>query len=157
MAPPTGPRAGTGRAPPRGPRATGGGGGGIQKRRANPRTDRDGDVSMDAPAGGSSRGGSTSSGRGRGSKDARGGRGAVNSRTSSRVVQNLQNYVSGGPVGKTYSKNMATLKIHGMSNSKATGNPDGGLLSLVTFLERKASKDKSVTIGKVYFPIHGHP
>ncbi|KAH7635120.1 hypothetical protein B0T09DRAFT_18058 [Sordaria sp. MPI-SDFR-AT-0083] len=149
MAPPTGPRAGTGRAPPRGPRATGGGsGGGIQKRRANPRTDRDGDVSMDTPAGGSGRGGSASGGRGRGSKDARGGRGAVNSRTSSRVVQNLQNYVSGGPVGKTQSKNMATLKIHGMSNSKATGNPDGGLRSLLTFLERKASKDKPITIGK---------
>ncbi|KAK3334813.1 hypothetical protein B0H65DRAFT_333175 [Neurospora tetraspora] len=147
MAPPTGPRAGTARAPPRGPRATGGGGGGIQKRRANPRTDRDGDVSMDAPAGGSGRGGSASGGRGRGSKDARGGRGAVNSRTSSRVVQNLQNYVSGGPVGKTQS-NMATLKILGMSNSKATGNRDGGLRSLLTFLERKASKDKAVTIGK---------
>lgn len=111
---------------------------------------------MDAPAGGSGRGGLASGGRGRGSKDARGGRGAVNSRTASRVVQNLQNYVSGGPVGKTQS-NMATLKIHGMSNSKATGNRDGGLRSLLTFLERKASKDKAVTIGKVYFPIHRHP
>lgn len=112
---------------------------------------------MDTPAGGSGRGGSASGGRGRGSKDARGGRGAVNSRTSSRVVQNLQNYVSGGPVGKTQSKNMATLKIHGMSNSKATGNPDGGLRSLLTFLERKASKDKPITIGKVYSPIYGSP
>ena len=80
----------------------------------------------------------------------------MNSRTTSRVVRNLQDYVSGGPVGKTQS-NMATLKIHGMSNSKATTNPDGGLRSLLTFLERKASNHEAVTIGKVYFPTQGHP
>ncbi|KAL1880514.1 hypothetical protein VTK73DRAFT_5714 [Phialemonium thermophilum] len=43
----------------------------------------------------------------------------------------------------------AILKVYGLKESKAANNPDGGLRSLLTFLERKASSaDKQVTIQK---------
>jgi len=152
MAPPTGPRGGTnsrreGREGGRGAR-----GGGITKRRGNVGTDRDGDVSMDAPAGGSANGRPNPTGRGnRGA--ARGSRGTT--RTSSRIAQNVKNYIGDhGQVGQLPKGqfNRATLKVHGLKDSKAANNPDGGLRSLVDFIERKASRDKKLTISKVLQP-----
>jgi nuclear RNA export factor len=71
-------------------------------------------------------------------------------------VQNVKNYVgSRGSIATNKAHfNRATLKIHGFRESKAAQNEDGGKRSLIDFLERKASKDKKVTIGKV-IPIPG--
>ncbi|KAK3337390.1 hypothetical protein B0T19DRAFT_71273 [Cercophora scortea] len=142
MAPPTGPRGG--------PQRTGGRssrGGGISKRRHNPlKTDRDGDVTMDAPAAGRSGSGPGA----RGSRDGRGGRGLSrgSTRVSSRVAQNLRNYAGDGTVASKAQFNRTTLKILGLRSSKVADKPDGGLRTLLDFLERKASKDKQITIGK---------
>lgn len=157
MAPPTGPRGGTnsrreGREGGRGAR-----GGGITKRRGNVGTDRDGDVSMDAPAGGSGSG----SGNGRPNPAGRGTRGAGRgsrgtTRTSSRIAQNVKNYVGDrGQVGQLSKAqfNRATLKVYGLKDSKASTNADGGVRSLVDFIERKASRDKKITISKVLQPV----
>ncbi|KAK3330230.1 hypothetical protein B0H66DRAFT_51581 [Apodospora peruviana] len=145
MAPPTGPRGGTSRPGPA--RTTRGGG--ISKRRHNPiKTDRDGDVAMDAAVGGPGNGKLGTAGRGRGNAPrARGGsapRGST--RASSRIAQNLRTYGADQPSKSNY--NRAVLKVLGLKSSKAATNPDGGLRGLLEFLERKASKDKAITIGK---------
>ncbi|KAK3945286.1 hypothetical protein QBC46DRAFT_371799 [Diplogelasinospora grovesii] len=145
MAPPTGPRGNAQRSGPRTSR------GGITKRRNNTaKLDRDGDVSMDAPATGNGN-------ADRGNRGGRGGRGTRGSQTSrastqsSRIAQNIKNY-AGGPGGPGHASktgfNRVTLKIQGLKNSKAASNPDQGQRSLLEFLERKASKDKEITIGR---------
>lgn len=165
MAPPVGPRGSSSLA--RGKQTTRGGsarGGSIQKRRAaSNRLDRDGDVSMDASSGGGR--GSSSRGSGR---TAPLKRGSITTRSSSRTAQNVALYGDtrlaalearggrGGRVSMNPSKarfaHTAILKIHGLKESKAATNSDGGMRSLLTFLERKASKgDKQVTIQKVRF------
>ncbi|KAK4128233.1 hypothetical protein N657DRAFT_638657 [Parathielavia appendiculata] len=142
MAPPTGPRAGghVNRPTVRGAR-----GAGVGKRRATSRTDRDGDVSMDSmtkpPTGPSAL--STRGGRG-----ARGGRSA---RSSSRLTQNIRNYVSehDGAVRNPKAQfNKVFIRIHGLKDSKAASNSDGGLRSLLDFLERKSSHERPITFGK---------
>ncbi|KAM7209276.1 hypothetical protein V8F20_000326 [Naviculisporaceae sp. PSN 640] len=140
MAPAAGPRGGgpsRGGAPTRrrdGNRSSNGTlGGGISKRR----TDRDGDVSMDAPASGST--------------DRRANRNSRGSRGSTRIARNVRTYVENNGVDDAPSKgrfNRQVLKIHGLKSSKAANNPDGGLRGLIEFIERKASKDKQVKIGK---------
>lgn len=140
MAPPTGPRGGGASRRRDGNRSsTSTLGGGISKRRTNAGTDRDGDVSMDAPAGGSTERG------GRGNRGSRGSRGA------SRTARNIRTYAENG-VDDAPSKgrfHRQVLKVHGLKSSKAANNPDGGLRGLIEFIERKASKDKQVKIGKV--------
>ncbi|KAK4188377.1 putative mRNA export factor mex67 [Podospora australis] len=123
-------------------------GGGITKARPNLRTDRDGDVSMGAPAGGPKppSGPSGRGNRGRGTAGATRG-----SRQSSRLAQNLNKYIADGtPHGPKshYNNNKTTLKILGLKNSKAATNPDGGVKSLLEFLERKADKEKKVVLGR---------
>ncbi|KAK4101724.1 hypothetical protein N658DRAFT_425140 [Parathielavia hyrcaniae] len=144
MAPPTGPRGGG-----HGNRPTvrGARGAGVGKRRATPRTDRDGDVSMDSitsakiptgPSAQSTRGG-------------RGSRGGRPSRTSSRFAQNVRNYVSeqdGASRNPKSQFNKVFIKIHGLKDSKAASNSDGGLRSLLEFLERKSSHERPITFGK---------
>ncbi|KAL2132289.1 hypothetical protein VTI74DRAFT_3976 [Chaetomium olivicolor] len=124
-------------------------GGGISKRK--PRTDRDGDVSMgSATVTNPPTGPSAPSVRGR---TGRGGRGA---RASSRLAQTVRNYVTDQDGTSRSSKshfNKTTLKVHGLKDSKAASNPDGGLRSLLDFLERKASKEKPITLGRGV--IHG--
>jgi len=44
--------------------------------------------------------------------------------------------------------NKVTLRIHGLKDSKAASNPDGGLRSLLDFLERKSSKERPITLGR---------
>src|SRR5690348_15925112 len=102
-------------------------GGGIQKRRGTTRTDRDGDVSMDAAAKGPNHPAATGGG------NMRGGRGRTSARLSSRVVQNIATYaekdmsntsVRGGrgKLGlgsKSRFANTTKLKVLGLNNSKA--------------------------------------
>jgi nuclear RNA export factor len=146
MAPPTGPRATRGNQPNhRGSR-----GGGIGKRRGPSRTDRDGDVSMDSVTGANPPTG-PSSHSSRGSRGNRGNRGGRGGRVSARLAQNVRNYVSeqdGTASGGKAQYNKVTLKIHGLKDSKAAGNSDGGLRSLLDFLERKASKERPVILGR---------
>jgi len=88
----------------------------------------------------------------RGSRGARGGR---STRTSSRLAQNVRNYASEQDGTARNSKphlNKITLKILGLKDSKAVNNPDGGLRSLLDFLERKSSKDHPITLGRVRSP-----
>ncbi len=114
--------------------------GGITKNRGPTRTDRDGDVSMDAPAAGGA------SARGRGG---RGQSSRASSQQSSRVARNVKNYLeSGAKPGSKAHFNRITLKVHGLKDSKAAGNADGGRRSLLDFLARKANKDKKIVIGK---------
>ncbi len=156
MAPPTGPRAGnSNRATHNKPSNRGTrGGGGISKRRGGaPRTDRDGDVSMGTAAVSSSKPPPTgpSSQSTRPSRGARGARGARGTWIG-KLGQTVRNYVSehDGTARKTKGRlNKVTLKIHGLKDSKAAGTKDGGLRSLLEFLERKASKDRAIILGRV--------
>ncbi|KAK4206912.1 hypothetical protein QBC37DRAFT_107260 [Rhypophila decipiens] len=134
MAPPSGPRGGTASRRRDGNRSSGSTlTGGISKRRGNVPIDRDGDVSMDAPAGGSNPGRG-----GRGTRASKGSRGTARAaRVSSYVEDN-----------RPTRFNRQVLKIHGLKNTKAASNPDGGLRGLIEFIERKASKDKPVKIGR---------
>ena len=142
MAPPTGPRAGVGSARGRGNTR----GGGIQKRSTGPRTrtDRDGDVAMDAPA----RGGGTSRGR--------------KSNTTSRVTRTAQNIKAYGsdaftvePGRRGVSLNSSKARFAHTTILQVTGldlaEGDKRLPALLAFLERKASKNqtKNITVIKV--------
>jgi len=142
-------------APPRGPRGAspsvrGGGRGGIQKRRggAPARIDKDGDLVMDAGAAGDKR----RAGRGRiegGAPSKPLGSGRTNSGPSRGGNQGLlraQQAIMRGMESKQanisesrITSGGTTLRIEGLSSSKAASNPDGGLESLLGFLERKAS------------------
>ncbi|KAK4168725.1 putative mRNA export factor mex67 [Cladorrhinum sp. PSN259] len=129
MAPPTGPRGGASSNRPSTRSTSTARGGGISKRRHAPRTDRDGDVSMGAPAAGVTPTGPSGRGRGRGPRP--GGR-------VSRLAQNIREHIE----PKT------TLKILGLKSSKAASNKDGGLRSLLDFVERKTSKDKTIVLSR---------
>lgn len=88
----------------------------------------------------------------RSARGARGSRGGRATRASGRLAQNLRNYVSDSDgTGRTSKAqfNKTTLKIRGLKDSKAANNPDGGLRSLLDFLERKASRERPITLGKV--------
>ncbi|KAK3394819.1 hypothetical protein B0H63DRAFT_555978 [Podospora didyma] len=133
MAPPTGPRGGSARTTaPRSSR-----GGGITKRRAAVKTDRDGDVAMDAPAGGPDNAGG--SGRGNHGGRSGGSRGTSRelTRGASRTIQNIKAHL-----------NRTTLKILGLRESKAASNSDGGLRGLVEFLQRKVKGNHPIRISK---------
>jgi hypothetical protein len=163
MAPPSGPRAGGAATSTRGkPQSRlGARGGSIQKRRApGGRVDRDGDVSMDA----SSTNGAAGGASGRGGRGGAAKRATQGTRASSRIAQNVATYAQaelgkgdGGRTGrvsvgasKARFAHSATLKVHGLKDSKAASNSDGGVRTLLTFLERKASKgDKHIAIRKV--------
>ena len=86
----------------------------------------------------------------------RGSRGARGTRGSSRLAQNVRNYVSDqdGTARSSKPYNKVTLKILGLKDSKAVTNADGGLRSLLDFLERKSSKERPITLGRVCPPPH---
>ncbi|KAK1837303.1 hypothetical protein QBC39DRAFT_6658 [Podospora conica] len=139
MAPPTGPRGGTARrAAPRGR------GGGISKTRSAPRKDRDGDVAMDAPAGGDAgRGGRGPATRGA-PRGAPRGPSHGTTRAASRLAQNVKNYMATDGAGSDNSKarfSHTTFKIYGVKSSLAAKNKDGGLEALISFIERKNTND----------------
>ncbi|KAK0730516.1 NTF2-like protein [Lasiosphaeris hirsuta] len=148
MAPPTGPRGGTHRYVPRGSR-----GGGISKRRATTKTDRDGDVAMDAPVSGGANGNSVRGGVTRGGRGSRSGRDSVTrpTRGSSRIAQSIRNYGTDPGRASKAGFGRVTLKVQGYRDNKAANNSDGGRRRLLEFIERKASRpdgSKPVTIGK---------
>jgi nuclear RNA export factor len=142
-------------APPRGPRGAspsvrGAGRGGIQKRRGGglARVDKDGDLVMDAAAtidkGRSGRGhiegGATSKPLGTGrtnSGPSRGGGQGIH-RAQQAILRGLESQQA-NVLESRITTGVTTLRVDGLSTSKAASNPDGGLESLLGFLERKAS------------------
>ena len=120
--------------------------GGIQKRKAPAvRTDNDGDLDMGSGARRSGRAATTAS-----APRGAGGRSAP-SRGGSRVAQAVQKHLKNGDMdlesrvgtGKkprvANAPNLTYLRVHGLKESKASANSDGGLSDLLAFLERKAS------------------
>lgn len=81
-------------------------------------------------------------------------------KTNTRLQQNLAKHLGGdtshipnAPSAAKLAANSTTLIVLGLKSSKATSNPDGGIKSLLQFLERKATQLKGsgrpVTIKKV--------
>ncbi|KAI1934412.1 nuclear mRNA export, poly(A)+RNA binding protein [Ophidiomyces ophidiicola] len=136
--------------PPRGPRARTGtpDRGGIRKRGSAPRLDKDGDLDMS----------SERNVRGRGAGKAR-GRGDLSRRVTpasrqgatdkDRTLDALQKAIfstsSHANIKRGRADSMAIddgtsqLKIRGWKGSKAASNSDGGIQSLLAFLEKKAT------------------
>ncbi|KAG9962092.1 hypothetical protein KCU61_g5057, partial [Aureobasidium melanogenum] len=110
-------------------------GGGIAKRKT--RTDRDGDLVMDPtararPGGGISKGGKSSAPKTRGAKP--GTRGAG-------FEKKLANHVGGdsSAVRTRPSRGLEELRVTGHKNSKAASNTDGGMNSLIAWIEKRSS------------------
>ena len=150
---------------PRGPRnaspsVRGGGRGGIQKRNkaGGPvRVDRDGDLVMDATAAGDKRrsgkgrlegpASSRGAGRGHGGPSRGGNLGTV--KTQQAIIRGLETKQA-NVLESRITTGVTTLQIDGLSSSKAASNRDGGVESLLAFLERKASgPNRNVKIKKV--------
>lgn len=162
MAPPTGPRAGSrGGASSTSSRATrsstgasrGGLGGGIAKRgRTAPRVDRDGDLDMGAASSTRSRGGLNKTSN---PPSRRGNPRSTGPKSNSRLQQNLDRHLGDtsqiprAPSAPRAAVSNTTLIIGGLKSSKAATNADGGVKSLVEFVEKKAThikkKDASAT------------
>ncbi|TVY20250.1 mRNA export factor mex67 [Lachnellula arida] len=133
--------------------------GGIQKRNkaGGPvRVDRDGDLVMDATAAGDKRrsgkgrlegpASSRGAGRGRGGPSRGANFGAA--KTPQAIVRGLETRQA-NILESRITTGSTTLQIDGLSSSKAASNPDGGVESLLAFLERKASgPDRNVKIKK---------
>ena len=140
----------------RGPAAT---------RRDRTKADRDGDLAMDGPIKG--RGGRVgkSSGSANPRKDltAGKGKGGILSAANQRAILK---HAGAGDVAMKGPKNapsrgLAELKVTGWNKSKASTNPDGGVSSLITWLEKKASnrlssRVRTVKIKKVCRRHHSH-
>ncbi|KAG9238343.1 putative mRNA export factor MEX67 [Amylocarpus encephaloides] len=124
----------------------------IQKRKAGPpRVDRDGDLMMDAEGSGQKRksarvqlgdkdssGGRGRRGRGSGGPFRAGNRGIINAQQA--IMRGLGAKQSQANIlGSRITSDGAMLRIDGLESSKAASNPDGGVESLLAFLERKAS------------------
>jgi nuclear RNA export factor len=160
-------------APPRGPRSAtssvrGGGRGGIQKRRAGSapvKVDKDGDLVMDPAAADNKR----RSGKGNieraspkplDNRRPNGGSGRGGNLGMQRAQQAILRGI-GAQQANVRDSHIATagttLKVDGLSMSKAAGNADGGLESLLGFLERKAkghdpNSNRVIKIKKVCLP-----
>jgi len=151
---------------PRGPRnaspnVRGGGRGGIQKRNKTTgpaRVDRDGDLVMDAAAAGDKRrsgkgrleapASSRGSGRGNGGPSRGGNLGTAKAQQA--IIRGLGAKQANVVESRITTGDNNTLQITGLKSSKAASNPDGGLESLLSFLERKASdRTRTVKIKKV--------
>ncbi|KAK2600287.1 nuclear mRNA export, poly(A)+RNA binding protein [Conoideocrella luteorostrata] len=129
--------------------------GGIQKKRAGAaRTDLDGDLDMDAVG---KRAAKVASSEARGSKTrpAKAGPGK-NPRGVSTAAQTVLKHLRGNDASSLAARvsavssgratrargktgNLCFLRVHGLKQSKAVSNQDGGLSDLLAFLERKAS------------------
>ncbi|KAL3963846.1 hypothetical protein ACCO45_000850 [Purpureocillium lilacinum] len=127
--------------------------GGIQKRKGPSRVDDDGDLDMDA-AGKRPRTtpGSTTTRSGPAPRSAA----TRNPRGVSRAAQNVMKHLRSGDSSALANRvsdstearaarargraaGLTYLRIHGLRQSKAASNKDGGLSDLLSFLERKAS------------------
>ncbi|ROW01504.1 hypothetical protein VSDG_02288 [Cytospora chrysosperma] len=147
--PPTGPRAGASTTTRQTRSSTGASRpsarGGIAKRGRGPapRVDRDGDLVMDAAAGGNKSGAGINKNN---SLTRRGTTRPSAPKANTRLQQNLARQLGGdtsqvpnAPSAARLAANNTTLKILGMKSSKAATNPDKGEKRLLEFLERKAS------------------
>ena len=112
----------------------GGGGGGIRKQRAPAtRTDRDGDLAMDAAG--------ISKNRGRKSKPDSG------PRTQTRALDAIQKAITSNSDSQANVRQgrrgpaLEQAIVWGWKKSKAASNRDGGHESLLAFLEKKLSND----------------
>jgi nuclear RNA export factor len=123
-------------------------GGAIAKRKG--RTDRDGDLVMDPtararPGGGINKGGKAGGPKPRGAKA--GARGAG-------FEKQLASHVGGSsaPVRTRPSRGLEELRITGHKNSKAASNTDGGMSSLIVWVEKRASlkAKRAVKVKKVH-------
>lgn len=142
--------------------------GGISKRRSQARVDGDGDLDMGSAAAKRTNGasGGADKAKTRTSSRTSGSRGA--SRTAQTMLKHLSNGDStqlasrvNNPQAAKAAKTRANaipltfLRVHGLKESKASRNPDGGLSDLLAFLERKATtftsgrKRRQVSIKKV--------
>ena len=112
------------------------------------------DISMGSKSGGGINKSSNASTR-RGN-----GRSSAPPKSNTRLQQNLAKHLGGdtsripnAPSAAKIAANNTTLIVVGLKSSKATSNPDGGIKSLLQFLERKATQLKGsgrpVTIKKV--------
>ncbi|KAI1845682.1 hypothetical protein JX266_008293 [Neoarthrinium moseri] len=173
---PSGPRAQRNTRNPSAPTKPGGRSGGIKKRGAGGpvRTDRDGDLDMDAPAakGGAGRGNRPPNTNGtsapptgprRSTRSAPAGGRAP--KPTTRAADMVKKIVESGGSGNLSSRIAAgrdtssrhtrsrpvngvdrvTLVVRGLKESKASSNDGGGLRDLLIFLERKAA-----TVGKLH-------
>lgn len=152
--------------------------GGIQKRRGPSRVDGDGDLDMDASG---KRGNKTTTAGSNGSRSRPAPRSSAprNPRGVSNAAQTVLKHLKGGdssnlasrisdPAGRTIrgrgkATGLSYLRVHGLKQSKAASNSDGGLKDLLNFLERKASSfnagrpARQVMIRKVSPNIDGYP
>ena len=157
--------------------------GGIQKRNSIPiRVDRDGDLVMGA-AGSGSRGSGRGSAAGRGSTQGRRHdplgvrshpprtgidpsaiqksvlRSMGSDEPVSRGARSSLRSVRGRGRGQDTREGLNRITIKGLKQSKAAGNPDGGVSDLIGFLERKATNPdaparEAVKIKKVCLILH---
>ncbi len=141
-------------------------GGGIQKRRGPTRVDNDGDLDMGS---GAARRSTPASGDSKG----RGG-GKSNTRGASKTAQTILKHLTNGDASQLASRvtnpsaakaarsraqnatPLQFLRVHGLKQSKAASNRDGGISDLLSFLERKASsfltgRKRQVKIKKVCY------
>ncbi|CAG9938044.1 unnamed protein product [Clonostachys rosea f. rosea IK726] len=129
--------------------------GGIQKRRAgSTRIDTDGDLDMGTSATRRPRVGASADSK---MSSTRSGARGTNSRGVSRAAQTMIKHLNNGENSQLASRISSSanirsakskpissgplvyLRVHGLKESKASKNPDGGRADLLAFLERKAS------------------
>ncbi|TQV97177.1 hypothetical protein V2A60_000192 [Cordyceps javanica] len=148
---PRGARSG-GAQPSRGSKATSmksqaGSRGGIQKKRAGAtKIDGDGDLDMDSAGRRSAKSAGTQPGGGQSKPNTRSST-TKTTRGTSKVAQNVLKHLTNGTIGDGASRvtrgrpksNLSYLRVHGLKQSKASSNPDGGVKDLLSFLERKAT------------------
>lgn len=112
--------------------------GGIRKRGAT-RVDRDGDMDMDAAAGGArNRGKRTRGDSGRPSGPRAPAMDAIQKAISGTTPSSQANIRQGGK-----GSSLEQVSVRGWKQSKAASNRDGGHESLVTFLEKKLNAPDS--------------
>ena len=158
--------------PPKGPRGAApssrpgsGARGGIQKRgrASTPRLDKDGDLILDADTARSrvgkgrlnspslaERASSTATTRG---STGRAGSRLATARTQAAIIRGMEGRQANIKTAPRSNQQYASLQIHGLAQSKAASNPDGGLKSLLGWIQRKAdqktTKRNGVKITKV--------
>jgi len=127
-------------------------GGAVAKRKT--RTDRDGDLVMDPTArtragGGVSKGGKAGAPTGRDKP-----KGARATTRGADFEKKIISHIGGAPVRTRHaqSKGLEELRVTGHKNSKAASNSDGGMSSLIMWLEKKATmkSKRPVKIKKVH-------
>lgn len=106
---------------------------------------------MDAAGTGSRSGAGAGTNRPTNSSTRRGNaRTPVPNKSNTRLQQNLARHLGGdtsqasrGPSAGRVSGNNTTLKVLGLKSSRAATNADGGVRSLIEFLEKKATNVKT--------------